>query len=134
MNKLQIAYIASKIDQAKEGQMKHINFVNHSVRNYTFDGVLISRIAHVNSTCCDFGENGSNVAPVVPGPKIQHNLLLTHRENINIKGSPLDTSHFGSGIALDHCRDDTITNCKVMRKAYYGILISESKILRYRVI
>ena len=107
-----------------EGQMKQINLTNLTVRNCTFNGVLISGATNVNITRCDFDENGSNV---VPGPKLQHNLYLTHCSNINIKDSRLDTSPFGSGIALDHCRDASVTNCEVARNAYYGILIAESK-------
>ncbi|MCW3108545.1 MAG: hypothetical protein JWQ09_3051, partial [Segetibacter sp.] len=33
----------------------------------------------------------------------------------------------GSGIALDHSSDVTISNCEIARNAYYGVLISESK-------
>jgi hypothetical protein len=111
----------------QDGQMKHINLINITVRNCTFNGVLISGATGVNITRCDFDENGSNV---VPGPKLQHNLLLTHCSNISIKDSRTDTSPFGSGIVLDHCSDASVTNCEVARNAYYGILISESKILR----
>jgi parallel beta-helix repeat protein len=108
----------------QDGQMKHINLINITVRNCTFNGVLISGATGVNITRCDLDENGSNV---VPGPKLQHNLLLTHCSNISIKDSRTDTSPFGSGIVLDHCSDASVTNCEVARNAYYGILISESK-------
>jgi parallel beta-helix repeat protein len=107
----------------KEGQMKRINFTNLTVRNCTFNGVLISGASDVNITRCDFDENGSNI---VPGPKLQHNLLITHSNQIRVKDSRLDTSPHGSGLALNHCRDAEITNCEIARNAYYGVLISES--------
>lgn len=108
----------------KDGQMKHINLIDLTVRNCTYNGVFISGAADVNITRCDFDENGSNV---VPGTKLQHNLLLTHCTGINIKDGRMDTSPFGSGIALDHCSDALIVNCEVARNAYYGVLITESK-------
>lgn len=108
----------------QEGQMKRINFTNLTVRNCTFNGVLISGATDVNITRCDFDENGSNV---VPGPKLQHNLFLTHCSNINIQDSRLDTSPHGSGVALDHCENATIASSEIARNAYYGVLITESK-------
>ncbi|MCW3107617.1 MAG: hypothetical protein JWQ09_2123 [Segetibacter sp.] len=108
----------------KDGQMKNLNFINLTVQNCTFNGVVVSGAEGVNVTRCNFNENGSSI---VPGPKLQHNLLLTHCRDVNIKNSRLDTSPYGSGIALDHSSDVTISNCEIARNAYYGVLISESK-------
>jgi parallel beta-helix repeat protein len=46
---------------------------------------------------------------------------------VNIKDSRLDTSPYGSGIAIDHNNNVSITNCEIARNGYYGILVSESK-------
>jgi parallel beta-helix repeat protein len=107
----------------KEGDMKNINLVNLTVQNCTYNGVFINGVTGLNIICCDFNENGSSV---VPGPKLQHNLLITHCTNIIIKDSRLDTSPYGSGLAFDHCHFAKVTNCEVARNAYYGILIAES--------
>jgi parallel beta-helix repeat protein len=107
-----------------EGQMKNINFINLTVQNCTFNGVVVSGADAVNVIRCNFNENGSTA---VPGPKLQHNLLLTHCRTVNIKDSRFDTSPYGSGIALDHSSDVTITNSEIARNGYYGILVSESK-------
>ncbi len=106
-----------------EGQMKNITLRNVTVRNCTYNGVFISGAENVQINSCDFNENGSSV---VPGPKLQHNLLLTHCSEINIQNSRMDTSPFGSGIALSNCSNASIKNCEIARNAYYGILISES--------
>lgn len=106
----------------KEGQMKNINLINLTVQNCTYNGVFISGAAGVKVISCDFTENGSSV---VPGPKLQHNLLLTHCSNITIQDSRFDTSPYGSGIALNHSRDAEISNCEIARNAYYGILMAE---------
>jgi hypothetical protein len=105
-----------------EGQMKNINLVNVTVQNCTFNGVFISGAQHVTITGCDFNENGSSV---VPGPRLQHNLLITHSSNISVEGCRLDTSPFGSGVALTVSKDARITRCEVARNAYYGVLVSE---------
>jgi len=63
----------------------------------------------------------------VPGPKLQHNLLLTHCTGVKINGSRLDTSPFGSGISLDHCNEVTIENCEIARNTCHGILLAECK-------
>ncbi len=106
-----------------EGQMKNINLLNITIRNCTFNGAFISGADNLRINKCDFNENGGNA---VPGPKIQHNLLLSHCRQVIINGSRMATSPFGSGIALDHCSDVVVTDCEVARNAWYGILVSES--------
>lgn len=108
----------------KEGQMKNINFINVTVQNCTYNGVFISGAENISITNCDFNENGGNA---IPGPKLQHNLLLSHCNNVQITNSRLTTSPFGAGIALDHCTNASVTGCEIARNAYYGVLISESK-------
>jgi parallel beta-helix repeat protein len=105
-----------------DGQMKSLELINITVQNCTFNGVFISGARGINISNCDFTENGSSV---VPGPKLQHNLLLTHCTDINILDSRLDTSPYGSGVALGQSSDAQITNCEIARNAYYGILIQE---------
>ncbi len=106
-----------------EGQMKNINLLNITIRNCTFNGAFISGADNLRINKCDFNENGGNA---VPGPKIQHNFLLSHCRQVIINGSRMATSPFGSGIALDHCSDVVVTDCEVARNAWYGILVSES--------
>lgn len=107
----------------REGQMKAINLINVTVQNCTYNGVFISGAAGVRVKSCDFNENGSSV---VPGPKLQHNLLLTHCSDIRVQDSRLDTSPYGSGLSLDQCRNAKITDNEIARNAYYGVLIAES--------
>jgi parallel beta-helix repeat protein len=107
----------------REGQMKNLNLVNLTVQNGTFNGVLINGASNVNITRCDFNENGVSVPP---GQKLLHNLLLTHCTDVRIKDSRLATSPNGSGIALDHNKDVTITNCEIARNGYHGISVAES--------
>jgi parallel beta-helix repeat protein len=107
----------------REGDMKNISFINVSVLNCTFNGVMVTGATGVNIAGCNFTENGSTV---VPGPRLQHNLLLSHCSDIRIKDSRLDTSPFGSGIALVSCKTVEITSNEIARNGYYGIDIQES--------
>ncbi|MEX2234581.1 MAG: right-handed parallel beta-helix repeat-containing protein [Cyclobacteriaceae bacterium] len=108
----------------KEGQMKNLHLTNVTVQNCTYNGVFISGARGVSILNCDLTENGSSV---VPGPKLQHNLLLTHCTDINILDSRLDTSPYGSGVALSQSMDAEISNCEIARNGYYGILIQECR-------
>lgn len=108
----------------REGTMKNLNFINLTVRNCTYNGVFVSGATGVKVISCDFDENGGSV---VPGPKLQHNLLLTHCAQVQIKDSRLDTSPHGCGIAMGHCRDVVVENCEIARNAHYGILVTESE-------
>jgi parallel beta-helix repeat protein len=107
-----------------EGQMKNITLRNVTVRNCTYNGVFISGASNLNILCCDFNENG---ASVVPGPKLQHNLLLTHCSGITIKDSTMDPSPQGCGIALTNCSFATLRNCELARNGFFGLLVTESK-------
>lgn len=107
-----------------EGEMKNITLKNITVRNCTYNGVFISGADNIKIQNCDFSENGSDV---VPGPKLQHNLLLTHCKNAVIKDSRLVTSPHGSGLAFNACKHATVEACEIARNAYYGLLITESE-------
>lgn len=106
-----------------EGAMNNITLKNLTVRNCTYNGVFISGAENLNLICCDFNENG---ASVVPGPRLQHNLLLSHCSTITISDSRLDTSPQGCGIALTNCSDASVKNCEFARNGWYGILVTES--------
>jgi parallel beta-helix repeat protein len=107
-----------------EGEMKNIILKNITVRNSTYNGVFISGAENVKILNCDFSENGSDI---VPGPKLQHNLLLTHSKNIEVKDCRLVTSPHGSGIALTSCKNAKVESCEIARNAYFGALITESE-------
>ena len=106
------------------GQMRGIHLINLTVQNCTYNGVFITGAANVEIERCNFNENGSSV---VPGPKLQHNLLVAYTTGVTITGSRLTTSPFGSGVALDHCTRVDIADCEIARNAQYGLLVSESK-------
>ncbi|MDO6429004.1 alginate lyase family protein [Flavitalea sp. BT771] len=107
-----------------ERRMERINLIDLTVRNATYSGVSISGAANVNVDHCDLSENGASVPP---GPKLNHNLLLAHCDHIQIRGSRLVTSPFGSGVSLDQCSDVSVANCEIARNGYYGILLAECK-------
>lgn len=106
------------------GEMKNITLKNITVRNCTYNGVFISGAENVSILNCDFSENGSDV---VPGPKLQDNLLITHSKNIEVKDCRLVTSPHGSGLAISDCENAKVEVCEIARNAYYGLLITESE-------
>ncbi len=108
----------------REGAFKKIRFEHLTVRNCTYNGVFVSGATGIDVLACDFNENGGSV---VPGPKLQHNLLLTHCADVVVEGSRLATSPHGSGLALGHCAEVRVANCEIARNAHYGILVSESR-------
>lgn len=105
----------------KDNNMKNINLNHVTVQNCTYNGVYINGANGVNIVNCDFNESGSSV---IPGPKLQHNLLICHSVDINIKDSRFVTSPYGSGIAFDHCDKASVSDCEIARNAYYGVLIT----------
>ena len=107
----------------KEGQISHIKLIDLTIRNSTWSGLSISGGADLTIINCDLSENGASVPP---GPKLVHNLLLTHCTGVAVSGSRLVTSPSGSGISLDHCADVSITNCEIARNGYFGVLLAES--------
>lgn len=108
----------------RQGNMKNLSFINLTVQNCTYNGVFVSGATGVTITACDFTENGGSV---VPGPKLQHNLLLTHCDEVKIKDCRLDTSPFGSGLSLGHCKNVSLSANEIARNGHYGILVAESE-------
>jgi nitrous oxidase accessory protein NosD len=86
--------------------------------------VWITGACGVQVTSCNFEENGGQV---VPGPKLQHNLLLFHCDDVQVHDSRLVGSAFGSGVVISCCRDVEISECIIARNAHYGALVSESR-------
>lgn len=109
---------------SREGLMKNLALKHVTVRNATYQGVFISGADKVEITGCDFDENGGTV---VPGARLQHNLLLSHCSNVMVKDGRFDTSPNGSGIAIDHCNTVSVTNCEIARNGYYGLVVMESE-------
>lgn len=105
------------------GQMKRIKFRNITVQNCTFNGLLISGAEDVSITDCNFSENGGSV---VPGPRLQHNVFVSHCKNVTIRNNRTVTSPFGCGIAVLHAAGVTIDHNEVARNGFYGILVTES--------
>lgn len=103
--------------------LRDIHIGRVTVRNATFDGVLVTGAAGLKVLDCNIDENG---ASIVPGPRLQHNLHVTRSRNVEVVSCRLDGSPHGSGIALDHCRGVAIRGCEVARNARDGILVAES--------
>jgi parallel beta-helix repeat protein len=107
-----------------EGAMKNITLRNLTVRNSTYNGIFISGAEKLTLICCDLSENG---ASVVPGPRLQHNLLLTHCKDVKIADSRMGTSPQGCGISLASCTNVSVTNCETARNGWFGMLVSECR-------
>jgi parallel beta-helix repeat protein len=107
----------------RDGQMHNLRFEHITVRNCTHDGVAIRGAQQVMITACDFSDNGSSV---VPGPELQHNLLITHTIGCEVRDSRFDTSPWGSGLELSFGSDMTITNNETARNARTGIHVTGS--------
>ena len=104
-------------------RMSDLRFINLTVRNGTYNGVFISGANNLLFSGCDLNENG---AAVVPGPKLQHNLILTHCKKITIENNRLDGSPYGAGVSLMNCEEASIEKNELARNAYYGVVVSES--------
>lgn len=109
---------------SEDSRMRKIVFSNVTVRNCTFNGVLLSGAEDIQIKDCDFSENGSSV---VPGPQLQHNLLIMHSKGAVVSNCRLDNSPYGSGISLLYTSDVEVNNCEIARNAYYGICVVESQ-------
>lgn len=110
----------------RESALNNLTIKNITVRNCTYNGVFISGAKNIRVIGCDLNENG---ASVVPGPKLQHNLLLSHCTAVTIRDSRLDTSPQGCGIALNNCREVEIKNCETARNGWFGILLTECSLV-----
>ncbi len=109
------------------GNIHDLRFIRLTVRNCTSNGISVSGGKDLVFERCNLEENGSSV---VPGPRLQHNLLLTDCEQVQISRSRLDGSPFGSGLALIRCRQVRILGNEVARNAWHGILIRACRSLR----
>jgi parallel beta-helix repeat protein len=107
----------------RPGQIRDINLTNLTVRNCTWNGIFVNAAEKVVISGCDVNESGSSV---VPGPRLQHNLIITRSSDVVVEHSRLVNSPHGSGIALGHCRNIRIANCEIARNGWYGLLITES--------
>lgn len=115
------AGIAFAAQQAK--QMHDLHFEHVTVQNCTLDGVAIRGAQNVTIIACDFSDSGSSV---VPGPGLQHNLLMTRSDTVEIRDSRFDTSPWGSGIDVSHCQNVTLLNNEVARNALHGVRVVDS--------
>lgn len=101
-----------------DGQMKNITFRNITVKNFTRHGIFVSGAANVQVLCCDLSDSGSSL---VPGPRLHHNLSLTHVQDVRIQDSRMATSPHGCGISLEHCANASVVNCEIARNEWFGI-------------
>jgi len=101
--------------------LKNIMLENVTLIHFSRNGILITGAENLEINNCNISDNGS---AVVPGPRLQHNLLLRHVTRANIRDSRFDTSISGCGIALDNCLDITVERCEIARNAWFGILMS----------
>lgn len=111
----------------REGQMRNLRFTHLTVRNATHNGVAIRGAAQVIIDACDFSDNGG---AVVPGPGLQHNLLLTRAEGVEVRDSRFDDSPAGSGIDLTFSRDVSIHSSELARNAAHGLRVADSENVR----
>lgn len=111
----------------REGQMQHLRLEHVTVRDCTHNGVAIYGAKNVVITACDFTGNGSSV---VPGPGLEHDLLLTRVIGAEIRDSRLDDSPWGNGIDLSESRNVNIVDNETARNALNGIHVTESQDIR----
>ena len=108
----------------KPGSMKNIVFENVTVIHFSRHGVFITGAENIEINNCNISDNGSKI---VPGPRLQHNMLLRHVNQIRIRDSRFDTSLAGCGIALSNCSDAMVERCEIARNAWFGLLLSTSE-------
>lgn len=101
-----------------------ITLRNLTVMNFSRNGVYFSDTQGLRIENCDFTENGSLV---VPGERLQHNLLLQQCKDVEIINSRLDCSFKGSGLVLKSCSDVRIEGCEISRNGWHGITASDSR-------
>jgi len=111
----------------RPGQMRNLRFEHLTVRNCTHNGLAIRGAAQVTIVASDFSDSGSSG---VPGPGLEHNLLLTRVIGAEVGDSRMDDSPWGGGLDVTHSRDITILNNEAARNALYGIRVSESQNVR----
>lgn len=102
----------------------NITLRNLTVMNFSRTGVYFSDTKGIVIENCDFTENGSHI---VPGDRIQHNLLLHECEDVKIVNSRLDCSFKGSGVVVKSCRNVDIEGCEIARNDWNGVTVSDTK-------
>ncbi|GAB6007854.1 right-handed parallel beta-helix repeat-containing protein [Dysgonomonas reticulitermitis] len=102
--------------------LRNVIFKDLTVINFSRSGVYLSDVQGVEIDRCNFSDNGSHV---VPGPRLQHNLLIHHSQGIRIRNSRFDTSLRGCGILAEHCQNIYIEACEVARNGWHGIMMAE---------
>jgi len=105
------------------GNMKNIVLENVTLIHFSRNGIMITGAENLEINNCNVSDNG---AGIVPGPRLQHNLLLRHVSNARIHDSRFDTSIAGCGITLDNCSHITVNRCEIARNAWFGLLMSTS--------
>jgi parallel beta-helix repeat protein len=111
----------------RAGQMKNLRMERLTVRHCTHNGVAIRGAAQVAIIGCDFSDNGSGV---VPGPGLEHNLLITRVMGGEVRDSRLDDSPWGSGLDLSFSRDLILSGNETARNTLHGIRATESENVR----
>ena len=109
------------------GQMRNLRFEHLTVRHCTHNAVAIRGAAQVTIAASDFGDSGSSV---VPGPGLEHNLLLTRVIGADVIDSRFDDSPWGNGIDLTFSRDITIANNELARNAHDGVHAADCENVR----
>lgn len=102
--------------------IQNIKFKDLTVINFSRTGVYISDAQGIEIDACNFSDNGSQV---VPGPRLQHNLLIHYSKDVRIRNSRFDASLKGCGIVLDNCNRVQIEDCEVARNDWHGIMMAE---------
>jgi hypothetical protein len=109
------------------GQMRNLRFEHLTVRNCTHNGVAVRGASQVTVMACDFSDSGSSG---VPGPGLEHNLLLTRVAGAEVRDSRMDDSPWGSGIAVSLSQDIVLTHNETARNALDGIEAADSRNVR----
>ncbi|HEY1661684.1 MAG TPA: alginate lyase family protein [Verrucomicrobiae bacterium] len=111
------------------GQMRDLHLEHITVRDCTHDGVAIYGADNVVISACDLSGNGSSV---VPGPGLQHDLLLTRVGGAQVSDSRLDDSLWGNGLELSASHSVKILNNEMARNALNGLHVTESRDIHVR--
>ena len=112
---------------ARAGGMHNIRLEHVTVRHCTHQGVAIRGASQVLVAASHFDENGGSV---VPGPGLQHNLLLTRVVGVMVTDSRMDRSPSGSGIDVSNSRDVTISSNELARNGPDGLHVTEGRNIR----